>query len=380
MILHTLKLKDVRAHASTELTLGPSINFIDGPNGAGKTNILEAVFYLCLSKSFLGSKDRDVLRQGADFFEVEGRFESGLGRRQTVRVAYMPSGGKRMFVNGAALERLVDIVGRFPVVIMEPGVGELTMGAPANRRQFLNNNISQARPSYMENLIRYRRVLRQRNELLYGLRGGPVPSSTLEPWTALLIESGAQVIAGRLRFLREMQPFLQQAWEFLELDQQNPSIRYRGLVQGDNQGPTLEAIEEAFRRALDRNADQERSRGRTCTGPHLDDLPLYLNGRSMRHFASTGQHRAVGIALKLAQYLYLQHQMDETPILLLDDIFDSLDSRRTGAILEWLQAAETGQSMVTTTDARRYAGQIPRESLTHVSVANGRVKVLHPGP
>lgn len=374
MILNTLKLRDFRAHTSTDVSLAPKINLIDGPNGAGKTNILEAVHYLCLSKSFLSAKDRNVLRQGAEFFEVEGAFESHTGRKQVVRVAYMPGAGKRLFINGAALERQIDIVGRLPVVVMEPGVSKLTMGGPEHRRRFLNNILSQARPMYMDDLIRYRRALRQRNELLGRYRGAQPDASVLDPLTGILIDAGTRVIAGRLKFLRELRPFLEQAFAHLGLDRLQPSIEYAGLVSSSVGKLADEQIQDAFHRALRRGGEREQANGRTCAGPHRDELLLMLNERGIRRFASTGQHRAFGIALKLAQYLYLQYQMDESPILLLDDIFDSLDEARTEAIMGLLQANATGQSLITTTNATKYLGQITAGDAKHLAVDSGKVR------
>ena len=374
MILNTLKLRDFRAHTSTDVSLASKINLIDGPNGAGKTNILEAVHYLCLSKSFLSANDRNVLRQGAEFFELEGAFESRTGRKQVVRVAYMPSGGKRLFINGAALERQVDIVGRLPVVVMEPGVSKLTMGGPEHRRRFLNNILSQARPMYMDDLIRYRRALRQRNELLGRYRGAQPDASVLDPITGILIDAGTRVIAGRLKFLRELRPFLEQAFAHLGLDRLKPSIEYAGLVSSSADELADEPIQDAFYRALRRGGEREQSNGRTCAGPHRDELLLMLNEQGIRRFASTGQHRAFGIALKLAQYLYLQYQMDESPILLLDDIFDSLDEARTEAIMGLLQANATGQSLITTTNATKYLGQITAGDAKHLAVDSGKVR------
>lgn len=371
MTLHTLKLRDFRAHASTDLALGPGINLIEGPNGAGKTNILEAIHYLCLTKSFMAVRDRDVLRKGARFFEAVGAFESDQGRRLVVRAAFMPGEGKRIFVNGAALDRQAEIVGRLPVVVMEPGVSRLTMGGPKYRRQYLNNMLSQARPAYMEDLIRYRRTLRQRNELLGRYRG--IGTDVLESLTSLLVELGTRVIAARKKFLGELAPFFKEACSHLRLDHQQPALNYVGLIRNDSQEAVPADIQQAFARALRDTAEREQALGLTRVGPHRDELVLKLNGQPLRRFASTGQHRAFGIALKLAQYLYLRHQTDESPILLLDDIFDSLDAPRIEAILELLQAAGTGQSVVTTTDATPYLARMSGAQATGLRVEEGRV-------
>ena len=380
MILHTLKLRDFRAHASTDVKLESGINIIDGPNGAGKTNILEAVHYLCLSKSFLNVQDRNVIRTGADFFQIEGAFESHTGRKQVVRAAYMPDSGKRLFVNGAALDRHVDIVGRIPVVVIEPGASNLTMGGPAHRRQFLDKMLSQARPAYLENLMRYRRALRQRNDLLSRQHSSRIDSGVLDTLTSVLVDMGTRVIAGRLKFLNELDQFLQQAYSLLRLVRQEPSITYASLISKHDGEPAHNEIESIFAQALYDTREREHSTGRTCAGPHLDELVFKLNGQQLRRFASTGQHRAFGIALKLAQYLYLQHTMEESPILLLDDIFDSLDEVRVDAILTMLQNETTGQSLITTTDATSYLGRVKHADPLWLRIENGRVTKPLPVP
>jgi DNA replication and repair protein RecF len=146
MRLRSLRLHSFRAHAESALTFSPKVNLLHGPNGAGKTNVLEAVHYLCLGKSFLAAQDGVVVRRGAPFFEVEGRFEGERRADLAVRMVYVPEEGKRLFVNKAPLDRLADVVGTFPVVVLSPEDGALTAGGPEERRRFLDTTLSQARP------------------------------------------------------------------------------------------------------------------------------------------------------------------------------------------------------------------------------------------
>ena len=172
MRLRSLRLLSFRAHDETDVTFAPGVNLIYGPNGSGKTNLLEAIHYLCLSKSFLTSQDPHALRQGCPFFEVEGRFEGEQRPEFTARLVYVPEEGKRIFVNKAPLERLSEVVGMLPVVVFSPADGALTAGGPDERRKFLDNTLSQARPVYLDDLLKYRRALKQRNALL--LRAAPL--------------------------------------------------------------------------------------------------------------------------------------------------------------------------------------------------------------
>ncbi len=357
MILCSLRLRNVRAHADSVLTLVPGINLLHGPNGVGKTNILEAIHYLCLSKSFLTGVDRYVVRHGEAFFEVEGKCEGSVRREVTIRAVFTIREGKRMFVNGVPLDRLSDVVGVVPVVVFSPSDQSLTLGGPKERRKFLDSMLSQARPAHMEDLIGYQRALRQRNEYLIRHRSSQVDREMMAPLNAVLAHFGGRIIALRVDFLKKFSNHLKRAWEQLGEAMEEPMITYQSSVSGTSL-PSPEEAEEAFLSALERSASHDQEKGQTSLGPHRDELVFKLDGQKVRGFASTGQHRSFVIALKLAQYHYLDSRLEEKPILLLDDLFDSLDPSRTEVILDWLRDASTGQSFLTTANAEGLQSRI----------------------
>jgi len=351
MILLDVRLLSFRAHAVSEFAFGPKVNLLVGPNGSGKTNVLEAIHYLCLSKSFLSNLDSYVLRKGAPFFEIEGQFEGERRSSVRVRLAYLPEAGKRIFVNGAPLERLTQIVGQLPIVVFSPADQAITAGGPEERRRFLDNILCQARPVYLDYLLKYRRTLKQRNVLLMQYKGrGGVPAGVLASWDAELIALGSRVISGRVRFLHDFNTFLETAFEQIENVAERPSIEYVSL-SGITPEVGTDDVRDIFERELERVSRRECERGRTLVGPHRDELIFRLNELEVRRYASQGQHRTFGLALKLAQYFYLQEQCGESPILLLDDIFDNLDPKRAGAFLALLQSEAIGQSIIS---AARY--------------------------
>ncbi len=360
MRLKRLRLFSFRAHQETTVDFVPKVNLLHGPNGAGKTNLLEAIHYLCLSKSFIASQDGYVLRKGAPHFEVEGWFEGERRPELRVRIAYVPSEGKRLFINGAPLERLADIVGVLPVVVVSPEDYALTAGGPDERRRFLDNIMSQARPVYLDDLLKYRRALKQRNALLQQYRRMPhrVHASVLDSWDAELITLGSRLIAARIRFLAEFDAFLDAAYRQIEDVAERPTITYDGVAKIPADAEET-AIAEVFRNAVARVAKRERELGRTLVGPHRDELVFRLNDFEVRRYASQGQHRTFGMALKLAQFFYLHDRLDEMPLLLLDDVFDTLDARRTGAFLELLQSDAVGQSLITAANRSLLDGMIP---------------------
>jgi len=350
MILRTLHLRSFRAHAETELGLAPSVNLLYGPNGVGKTNVLEAIHYLCLTKSFTASRDRYAVRTDAPYFEIEGTVEGVRQRPMEMRLAYVPGEGKSLFVNGSELDRLADIVGVLPVVVFSPEDYDLTAGGPSERRRFVNNILSQARPVYMDDLMKYRRARRQRNEVLrsYKKRPDPPPSELIRPWTEELVALGSRVVERRRQFLEAFDEYLTAAYDRIEAVAERPSIEYDTIADLAPDA-SLEDVEAAFRAALDRKTGQERDRGTTLVGPQRDELVFRLDDLEVRRYGSQGQHRTFAMALKLAQYFYLDDRSDTTPLLLLDDAFGKLDGRRTEVFLDLLRSDAVGQSLVTAT-------------------------------
>jgi DNA replication and repair protein RecF len=374
MILHTLRLRSFRAHAESEFDLAPSINLFYGPNGAGKTNVLEAVHYLCLTKSFTASRDRYAVRKDAPYFEIEGRIGQVREEPMTVRLAYVPGEGKSLFVNGVELDRLADIVGTLPVVVFSPEDYDLTAGGPSERRRFVNNILSQARSVYMDDLMKYRRARRQRNEVLrsYKKRSAPPPEELLAPWTEKLVTLGSRVIHRRQNFLQDFADDLTDAYRRIDAVAERPTIEYDTIADLAPDATPAD-IEEAFRAALDRKTGQEHDRGTTLVGPQRDELVFRLDGLEVRRYGSQGQHRTFAMALKLAQYFYLQSRSDTEPLLLLDDAFGKLDAERTDVFLDLLRSDAVGQSLVTAT--RRG----PFESALQAAPDAHRALQVHPG-
>ena len=377
MILRSLRLLSFRAHRETEVAFAPKVNLIYGPNGAGKTNLLEAVHYLCLSKSFLASQDRYALRKGCPYFEIEGRFEGERRSELKVRLVYVPDEGKKIFINGAPLERLSDVVSRLPVVVLAPEDYVLTAGGPEERRRFLNNILSQARPVYLDDVLKYRRALRQRSELLmqHRRRRSVPPTSLMASWDAELVMLGSRVVAARHRFVQAFSAFLQKAFAQVEDVAERPTMEYVTIAPLPDDADE-EAVAERYWRRLERVRKQEQQRGRTLVGPHRDELVFRIDDFELRRYASQGQHRTFGMALKLAQYLYLRDRLSERPLLLLDDVFGSLDPQRTEGFLNLLGSETVGQSLITAVERTSFELLIPFERPEHraVLVEGGRVQ------
>ncbi len=349
MILSGVRLSNFRNHEATAIGFGPGINALLGENGQGKTNVLEAVSYLSLTKSFYAAGDVDALQIGKDAFEVEGGLVSAAGVSHTVHVAYtrVPP-AKSFLIDGTAPGRLSSVIGRFPVVILSPENNAITFGGPVERRKFMDLTLSQVSRVYLDDLLEYRRILRQRNRILTDARlRGITVGGILEPWTENLARYGGRIAHRRLLFVDEFRSSLRSAYRDLVPAAEEPDIRYQcGFPARGVAG--AEGLSDTLRTALEEKRAEELARGVTLAGPHRDELALTINGISVQQFASQGQHKTLLVALKVAEFMYVRERREEVPLFLLDDVFSELDAGRAARILAL--AAGIGQTMITTTN------------------------------
>ena len=325
------------------------MNIFVGRNGAGKTNILEAISYLCLTKSFYATSDGTSLRIGADAFTVDGRLHSDGDVTYAVGGSYEASSKtKRFTVNKAPVERLSSMIGMFPLVVLSPENNAITFGTAGDRRRFMDLVLSQASRGYLEDLLEYRKILRQRNRLLLDgrMRRQERPEG-LEAWSGPLVTRGARIIQKRAAFAAEFHPYVVRAFEVLTGSEEKPDVVYESAAMAGGHGDAA-ALEARLRELLAESAVEERRLGTTLVGPHRDELSLLINGLDLRRFASQGQHKTFLIGLKVAEFQYLREGCKETPVLLLDDVLSELDEERSRKLLEL--TPELGQTFVTTTE------------------------------
>lgn len=348
MHLSSLRLKNFRNHSLTSIDCGRGVNFLLGNNGQGKTNVVEAISYLCLTKSFYAGSDSLVLKFGEGMFEVEGTLVSDRGRPQEVRVAYLAESNEKYFmINRRRIEPLSSVIGKFPVVIFSPEHGSITTGGPSERRKFLDLAISQSSQPYFQSLLDYRGVLKQRNRVLLDMKlnraGGP---GLLDAWDDQLVRHGCAIWAKRKSFIAEFEPVVRSAYARFVDGGEEPSIGYNPFAPAEFP-ETADGLAEAFRRQLDDKSLLEQRFGTTLAGPHRDEVSLMVNGLDMRSFASQGQHKTFVISLKLGEFLYLRDRCGETPLLLLDDVFAELDDERTSKVIGAVE--DIGQAFLTST-------------------------------
>ena len=340
--LTKLHLLHFRNHRDAEIVLGPEVNCFIGPNGVGKTNLLDAVHYLALAKSYFEAVDMHNILDGEDHFMLQGAMHTEQGEDGllcTVRKGQR----KVLSRNRKEYDRLSDHVGRYPVVMITPYDGQLILDGSEVRRRFLDGLIAQFDKRYLDDLIRYNRALAQRNVLLkrFAEQGGR-SLHLLEPWDMQLVRYGTAVHAARKAFLRELVPMLVEHYAGIGGAREQVDLDYRSSL---NEVSLSDLLIGAW--------DRDRSATHTTVGVHKDDLVFTINGQPLKRYGSQGQQKTYLIALKLAQFDLTQARSGVRPILLLDDIFDKIDPQRMRHLLQLLSGQRFGQVLITDTDAAR---------------------------
>jgi len=344
MQITELKLQNFRNHIETTVDWAPHMNVIIGKNGAGKTNLIDAIHYLCMSRSFVSSSDMYVVNQEATFFMIKGHFEGNIRSSFDVGCSYSRGEGKKIFVNESPLDRLSDLIGMVPVVVLSPGDKKLTSEGPSERRSFIDSFISQISPGYLQDLLDFRKARKQRNKLLQEFRGSrEVLLAYLEPWNVQLAEYGARIVAKRTKVLNNFKGYLAKEYEVISGMRHEPHLEYQTFCEPDEDE---EIVRERYEAKLAEEEDHEIDRELTLIGPHRDEIVFYLDDFELRKYGSQGQHRLFALALKLAQLLYFSEELDDLPIFLLDDVFGDLDAQRTEVLLNAL-IEHAGQTFVT---------------------------------
>ena len=325
-------------------------NILEGDNGQGKTNLLEAIYLLATMRSFRDSRMRSLVRWGESTTTVRATLE----RRGTTRKIAVEVGtkGKRGSVDGKMTSRLSDYFGHLQVVVFGPHDLELTKGGPDLRRRFLDRAIFTLSPGYLDEARAYVQALQHRNGLLRDLQFEVVDPALLASFDEQVVQRGARVLYRRLRLLKDYGPIFDAVFGAITGAAYKVSLSYAGqskVPAALRRRPDEEALAELLRERLEATRATDMRRRFTGVGPHTDDLLVALDDHAARTHASQGQHRALALALKIAELQLAEQALDAPPILLLDDVSSELDRGRNAQLMEYLDQAG-GQVFITTTD------------------------------
>lgn len=360
MVLKQIELQNFRLHRSTSIGFSDRLNLIIGGNGQGKTSILEAIYYLCTTKNLNLAAESDVVSFGEQHFVAEGKF-TDLTQNSTKVFYDLVKNKKSFYLDDKQIQNSTDIIGRFPVVTLIQPDHSITLGAPSDRRRFVDSVISQASHSYLEILLDYNKTLRQRSALLYRLKESRSKEmyEQLEAWTESLISNGSGLIEQRIKFVLEFSPFVKEAYRHIIESDEDPEINYNSIPEINS-----ENILPRFREELNAASEDELRRGINLIGPHRDDFTFLINNHELKRFGSQGQHKTFQIALRFAQFFYIKEKLGRTPVFLMDDIFGELDTFRAGKISRYL--SQVGQAFITMTDLTK---------VDELNILNGSQKI-----
>ena len=337
-----LSLADFRSYPRVEVPLGPGVTAFVGPNGQGKTNLVEAVGYLATLGSHRVSSDAPLVRMGADRAIVRAQVRQGE-RQQLVELELNPGRANRARINRSSQVRPRDVLGIVRTVLFAPEDLALIKGDPGERRRFLDELITTRSPRMAGVRSDYDRVLKQRNTLLKSAAlarrhgGRTLDLSTLDVWDQHLAHAGAELLARRLDLIGALQPLADKAYEQLAPGGGPLTLEYKPSAPGE--ADTREDLFEQLMAALAEARKQEIERGVTLVGPHRDDLLLKLGRLPAKGYASHGESWSYALALRLASYDLLRAEGNE-PVLVLDDVFAELDTRRRERLAELVAPGE----------------------------------------
>ena len=342
MYLRTLSLTNFKNYGQASLEFSPKINCLVGNNGVGKTNVLDAIHYLSLTKSFFNNIDSFSIRHDEDFFIIQGQF-SKEEEDDTIFCSFQKQKQKTLKRNGKEYQRLSDHVGKYPVVMISPADSALITEGSEERRKFLNKIISQYNPEYLDAVLHYNKALQQRNKLLRDFKSSDTfDTEMISIWDAQLVKYGEFAFRERTILIDELIPVFQDYYSIVSNSREKVRLSYRShLTNGD------------FAGTLRNTLSKDRMLEYTTAGIHKDDLVFEMDGRPVRLLGSQGQQKSYLVALKLAKFEYIKRKAGLSPILLLDDIFDKFDAERVAQIIKIVGDRRFGQIFVTDTHQER---------------------------
>jgi len=340
MFLRHLSLVNYKNFDSKTLDFDPVINCLVGDNGVGKTNVLDAIYHLCFGKSYFNPVSTQNIKHGTEFFVVEGEFEKH-NRTEKILCSFKKGTKKVIKRNDKPYEKFSEHIGFLPLVIISPSDRDLILEGSETRRKFMDGVISQSDKVYLQNLIKYNKVVSQRNSLLkYFAANRTFDRDTLSIYNEQMNTLGTVIHQKRVEFIDSFLPIFKEQYQNISEKDEQIDLSYESQLSDDS-----------LMNLLKNNIEKDRALQYTSVGTHKDDLSFTIAGHPIKKFGSQGQQKSFLIALKLAQFHFIKQLADTTPILLLDDIFDKLDENRVSHIVGLVKDDNFGQIFISDTHA-----------------------------
>lgn len=342
MHLKKLNLLNFKNLDTANFDFDPKINCLVGANGIGKTNVLDAIFYLSFTKSYFNPSALQIINHESDFFVIEGVFNR---QNEEEHIFCSLKRGQKKIIkrNGKIYEKLQQHIGLLPVVMISPADIDLIWAGSDVRRKFIDSAVSQSDKIYLNDLIQYNKVISQRNHLLkYFAANHTFDKLNLEIYDLKIIELGTKIYEKRKAFLEIFIPIFKERYTMIANHKETVNLVYKSHLESTD-----------IKQLLEENLIKDRLFQYTTVGVHKDDLIFTIDDFPVKKFGSQGQQKSYLIALKLAQFDFLKSQTNDTPILLLDDIFDKLDENRVLQLISLVNEDNFGQLFITDTHADR---------------------------
>jgi DNA replication and repair protein RecF len=342
MFLQKLLIVNFKNYQQADMEFSPKLNCFIGRNGVGKTNIFDAIYYLCLCKSYFNIIDSQNIKYNEELSVIQGDFNLD-GTKEAIYCGIKRSKRKVFKRNKKEYTRLSDHIGLLPVVMISPADSNLITGGSEERRKFINGVIVQYDKNYLEDLIKYNRLVSQRNKLLKDMAlSGDYQDETLAVYDEQIVPIGQRIYEKRVTFAEKLVPIFQKYYDFISLGKEKVELIYQSqLAEGD------------FGSQLRHSGEKDRHLQFTTIGVHKDDLILNLQGMNIRRNGSQGQQKTYLVALKLAKFDFIKEINKIRPILLLDDVFDKFDESRVKQIIKLVSDDNFGQIFISHTSEER---------------------------
>ena len=339
MWLEKLHLTYFKNYEERAFVFGEHVNCLVGENGSGKTNLLDAMYFLALTKSAVHNQDALRIRHANDFFVLDGIFKES-GKNIQITCSFQRGQRKIFMSDKKNYEKLSDHIGLFPLVLIAPNDTDLIRDGSEERRRFFDGVLAQATPDYLTDFLHYNKILTQRNGLLkLFAERNYLDEDLLETYNEPLISLAIRIYTHRRLFMDRFLPLFKKYYQFLSSGKEDVEVLYESEVASTD-----------FASEFRKNRSRDLHAQRTGKGVHKDEYIFEIDGITLKKFGSQGQQKSFVIALKLAQFELLKIEKEKTPILLLDDIFDKLDDRRIHKLIELIDTGFLGQVFIT--DAR----------------------------
>lgn len=342
MYLKKLSLLNYRNIEEAEFEFSDKINCFIGNNGVGKTNILDSIYYMSFCKSWLNSIDNQNINYNADYFMIKGNYFFS-DSTNTLSCSFKKGKKKSFKLNTKEYLRLSDHIGLIPLIVISPYDSNIILSGSDERRKFMDITISQFDKAYLQNLMNYNKALLQRNKLLKQFaKNNYFDNSSIDIWNIQLVRFADFIFNKRKKYIDSLIPIFKNYYKHLSKDEEEVSLSYKSQL-----------IDDSLDNLLTGNILKDRVLQYTTCGTHKDDLDFILNHHALKKTASQGQQKTFLIALKLAQFDYIKSISQSMPILLLDDIFDKLDSTRVKQIIGLVTNNDFGQIFISDTNKER---------------------------